>query len=195
MGMFGNKDGLTPEQLEETLAPLLERLDKLETSVKKQAQQMAELELQLKQRQPANTVSDADSVDGEASAVSFEETMGLSEPTVEPLASTPLSAQTLFLPAPTPDGLFLESSEKEQVGKSIYQLRTEDGMNGQFIMLNTPDAIATAMISISQFVKPACRIEGNTHQQPRAINTLEEGMAQNDGGVWKVVRKAIVVFE
>ncbi|MBM6994005.1 MAG: hypothetical protein I3J02_12225 [Prevotella sp.] len=193
--MFGNKDGLTPEQLEETLAPLLERLDKLETSVKKQARQMAELEQQFKECQPKDVQGESQlSVDA-VSMGGLSDPVELTSPTLSSPDTPPSSAQTLYLPAPTPDGQFLESSAIEQVGKSIYQMRTEDGVNGQFIMLNTPDAIATAMISISQFVKPACRIEGNTHQQPRAIITLEEGMAQNDNGVWKVVRKARVVFE
>ena len=50
------------------------------------------------------------------------------------------------------------------------------------------------MISVSQFVKPVCRIEGNTRRQPQHIETLEEGVAQLSGDVWKVVRKATVQF-
>lgn len=80
------------------------------------------------------------------------------------------------------------------MGKSIYRLHTDDGVNGRFVMLSSPDAIATAMISVSQFVKPVCRIEGNTHRQPQHIETLEEGVAQLSGDVWKVVRKATVQF-
>ena len=206
MGMFGsnNKDYITQEQLDEIMTPLLERIDKLETAAQKQAKLMAELEQQLK----AGVGTAQKSDDGmDSSALQTVEGVGLTEvPSMDSygLGATEQSSlnhvssaesQTFYLPAPTSDGQFLESSGVEQVGKSIYQLRTEDGINGQFIMLSTPDAIATASISISQFVKPVCRIEGNTHQIPRQIETLEEGMAQRDGNVWKVVRKARVSFQ
>ncbi|MBR7086533.1 MAG: hypothetical protein IKI47_03185, partial [Prevotella sp.] len=76
-----------------------------------------------------------------------------------------------------------------------YQLTTTDGQNGTFILLDTPDAIATAMISVSQFVKPACKVSGNTALQPRHIITEEEGVASREGTGWKITRKAVVHFE
>ena len=100
-----------------------------------------------------------------------------------------------YLPAPTPDGLFLQASEREQIGKSVYQLTTSDGQNGTFILLDTPDAIATAMISVSTFVKPVCKVSGNTYMKPRHIITEEEGTATREGAAWKVIRKAVVRFE
>ena len=100
-----------------------------------------------------------------------------------------------YLPAPTPDGLFLQASEREQIGKSVYQLTTNDGQNGTFILLDTPDAIATAMISVSTFVKPVCKVSGNTYMRPRHIITEEEGTATREGAAWKVIRKAVVRFE
>lgn len=115
----------------------------------------------------------------------------------EPAAMQPQAArnlQTYYLPAPTADGIFPTASLSEQMGTSIYQMTTDDGRNGRFIMLSTPDAIATAMISVSQFVKPVCRVEGNTHRLPRNIETLEEGTVKRDGSVWKVQQKAIVRF-
>ncbi len=195
MGMFSNKEYITPEGLEDSLAPLIERIDRLETVVKEQARRLADLELELRQyeeRVPqfAPVVSDL----SDPATHPSEPSQGVSSVDGS-LSVTNANSQTIYLAAPTPDGLFMETSRTEEVGKSIYQLRSEDGMNGQFIMLSTPDAIATAMISISQFVKPACRIEGNTHRQPQSITTLEEGVAQRDGTVWKVVRKARVIFE
>ena len=105
------------------------------------------------------------------------------------------STEILYLAAPTPDGTFSQASAMEQIGKSIYQLTTADGQNGTFILLDTPDAIATAMISVSQFVKPACKISGNTAIQPRHIITEEEGAASREGTGWKITRKAVVRFE
>ena len=105
------------------------------------------------------------------------------------------STEILYLAAPSPDGTFSQASAMEQIGKSIYQLTTTDGQNGTFILLDTPDAIATAMISVSQFVKPACKISGNTAIQPRHIITEEEGAASREGTGWKITRKAVVRFE
>ena len=104
-------------------------------------------------------------------------------------------SEIFYLAAPNPDGTFSQASAVEQIGKSIYQLTTADGQNGTFILLDTPDAIATAMISVSQFVKPACKISGNTAIQPRHIITEEEGAASREGTGWKITRKAVVRFE
>ena len=104
-------------------------------------------------------------------------------------------SQELYLAAPTADGLFLRQSATEQIGKSIYKLVSEDGQNGSFILLDTPDAIATAMISVSQFVKSVCKVSGNTALMPRHILTEEAGVATREGEGWRVVRKAVVRFE
>lgn len=117
------------------------------------------------------------------------------EPVVGGTVVNVRTSSVYYLPAPTPDGLFLQASEREQIGKSVYQLTTSDGLNGTFILLDTPDAIATAMISVSTFVKPACKVSGNTYMQPRHIITEEEGTATREGGAWRVVRKAVVRFE
>lgn len=103
--------------------------------------------------------------------------------------------KTFYLSAPTPDGVFEDFSEEQQAGKSIYQLSTRDGRNGTFIMLSTPEAVATANISVSQFIKPVCKIMGNARVMPRRIDTVEEGKATLDGGVWRMLRKAVVAFE
>lgn len=113
------------------------------------------------------------------------------------LSTTPNTPQTktLYLAAPSADGTFPSVSMREQIGKSIYQLTTTDDHNGSFVILDTNDAIATAMISVSQFIKPVCKVKGSTAQYPRHIITEEEGTAAKEGAVWKVVRKAIVRFE
>ncbi len=185
--MFGNnKDYISQAQLDELLQPLVERIDQLETSAKKQAELIAVLERQLKDLHKKNE----EPRQAEQAHVGIASTVA-----VQPSAlQTPVS-ETLFLSAPTADATFTEQSSTEQVGKSIYQLRTEDGVNGHFVMLSTPDAIATAMISVSQFVKPVCRIEGNIHRLPQHIETLEEGIVQRDGTVWRVVQKATILFE
>jgi hypothetical protein len=187
--MFGNnKDFMTPEQLDELLKPLLERVQKLETTVGRQAAQLEALRSRLE--------AQADGVAAVVSHDAVEDKVELELGDTIALEVPPVVADTAwYLPAPTPDGQFAEGSATLQVGKSIYRLRSADGHNGYFEMLSSPDALATALISVSQFVKPVCRIEGNTHRLPQRVETVEEGTAQRDGNGWRVVRKATVKFE
>lgn len=96
----------------------------------------------------------------------------------------------LYLPAPNPDGFFASYSTVKQVGKSIYKLMLTDADNGRFEVLDDEDAMATATISISQFVKPVCRIEGDVRLRPRTLVTIEPGMVSREGKGWRVVKKA-----
>lgn len=195
------------------LDELFQRLEHLERKCRRMDGRIAELEEQLAQIDVRKTNFDAQNAENSTSeALSVAETevesVGINIETPSTL-HTPHSTlhespstlheshstEILYLAAPTPDGTFSQASAMEQIGKSIYQLTTTDGQNGTFILLDTPDAIATAMISVSQFVKPACKISGNTAIQPRHIITEEEGAASREGTGWKITRKAVVRFE
>lgn len=191
--MFGNKRYVTEEQVAERIQPLEDRMAQLEKVIESQALVLEELRAALEEwKGRAEALSDAPaSTDVAASAAAF----ATPSATKANAAGTQRHApSTWFFSMPTAEGVFPESTPQEEVGKSIYQMRTEDGVNGHFVMLSTPDAIATAMISVSQFVKPVCRIEGNTHRQPQRIETLDEGVVKCDEGVWRVVAKATVRF-
>ena len=190
------------------LDELFQRLEHLERKCRRMDGRIAELEEQLAQIDVKKTNFDAQNAENSTSeALSVAETevesVGIHiEETPHSSLLTPHSSlheshstEILYLAAPTPDGTFSQASAMEQIGKSIYQLTTTDGQNGTFILLDTPDAIATAMISVSQFVKPACKISGNTAIQPRHIITEEEGAASREGTGWKITRKAVVRFE
>lgn len=196
--MFGNKRYITEEQVAERLQPLEERMAQLEKVIESQASVLEELRAALEEwKGRAEALSDASlsnasaSADVAASATAFATPSATKANAAGPQHQAP---STWFFSMPTAEGVFPESTPQEEVGKSIYQMRTEDGVNGHFVMLSTPDAIATAMISVSQFVKPVCRIEGNTHRQPQRIETLDEGVVKCDEGVWRVVAKATVRF-
>ncbi len=196
------------------LDELFQRLEHLERKCRRMDGRIAELEEQLAQidvkktnfdaQNAENSTSEALSVaenEVESVGIHIEETSSSlheSHSTLHTPHSTlheSHSTEILYLAAPSPDGTFSQASAMEQIGKSIYQLTTSDGQNGTFILLDTPDAIATAMISVSQFVKPACKISGNTAIQPRHIITEEEGAASREGTGWKITRKAVVRFE
>ena len=196
--MFGNKRYVTEEQVAERLQPLEDRMAQLEKVIESQALVLEELRAALEEwKGRAEALSGAPLSDAPASTDVAASAAAFATPsaTKANAAGSQRHAQsTWFFSMPTAEGVFPESTPQEEVGKSIYQMRTEDGVNGHFVMLSTPDAIATAMISVSQFVKPVCRIEGNTHRQPQRIETLDEGVVKCDEGVWRVVAKATVRF-
>ena len=96
----------------------------------------------------------------------------------------------MFFPVPV-DGVFSNGTEEIEVGKSLYMLKTTDGQNATFTILNTPEAIATALISLSQMVKPVCKII-NTVTNPLEIVTEGPGTAVREGDTWKMVTKSVV---
>ena len=194
------------------LDELFQRLEHLERKCRRMEARIAELEEKNADSELKNMDSEAKNVDSERnfdSETTTVESVGIhieetpsslhetpsTNHTPHSTLHTPHSMEILYLAAPNPDGTFSQVSSMEQIGKSIYQLTTTDGQNGTFILLDTPDAIATAMISVSQFVQPACKISGNTAIQPRHIITEEEGAASREGTGWKITRKAVVRFE
>ena len=204
------ENDLPPQDLEE----LFQRLEHLERKCRRMETRIKELEAKMTAPTASETVSEAVSVaESEVESVGInldnaaanlmgkpvEMPLGkpMEMPLEEPQTAESFGGQSeiFYLAAPNPDGTFSQASAVEQIGKSIYQLTTADGQNGTFILLDTPDAIATAMISVSQFVKPACKISGNTAIQPRHIITEEEGAASREVTGWKITRKAVVRFE
>ena len=193
--MFGSKYYMTPEQLNELLNPLGERIAQLEEQVREMREEIASL----RRNDDHTAVADQPS---DAAVADVPPVIGINMEQAEAFAPQGGSARTgqdadtiLYLQAPTADGVFTHSSEREQIGKSIYQLNTKDGVNGSFILIDSPDAIATATISVSQFVKPVCKVNGVVRSMPRHIVTEEEGMVQKDAEGWRVTRKAVVRFE
>lgn len=186
--MFGNKGYMTEEQVAAFVQPLRERVEQLEELIGQQAVALQALRAEMDRLGEA---MESRPVLPSSLSASLSEDGARVERGAEKVHAV---ASTWFFSTPSPEGSFSGGTAEETVGKSIYQLRTDDGVNGRFVMLSSPDAIATAMISVSQFVKPVCRIEGNTHRQPQHIETLEEGVAQLTGDVWKVVKKATVQF-
>lgn len=102
--------------------------------------------------------------------------------------------KTFYLPTPSPDGVFTEAFTQPRVGRTVYQMTTTDDHHGTFSFYENRDALATAMISISQIVKTVCRVENNKNN-PREIKNISEGQVVREGSAWRVVEKATVRFE
>lgn len=158
-----------------------DRLDVMEDRIKVLENRVAELEAFIHKHQDTVTVDKP----------KVEETEAVEAPVVDHQPHT----ISYYLAAPNPDGTFSDISKSEQIGKSIYQLTTSDEISGNFIMLDTHDAIATAMISVSQFVKPVCKVKGAVSTLPRHIVTEEEGVAVKEGEIWRVKNKAVIRME
>ena len=175
--------------LEDRVRTLVKRVDELEKRVEALEKNASKKEEVTEEVVPPTTIN--------MEPVAVDANVHVDQPSQGLSTSTPSYSQTktLYLAAPSVDGSFPSVSPREQIGKSIYQLTTSDDLNGSFVILDSNDAIATAMISVSQFIKPVCKVKGSTAQYPRHIITEEEGTATKEGGMWKVVRKAVVRFE
>ncbi|MCI6551030.1 MAG: hypothetical protein MR450_09295 [Prevotella sp.] len=200
--MFGSKDYITPEQAEELIAPLMERIDRLEQQIQTLQQEISSLRLETAVTAATKEASGSKQEISKQVIEPEQPLIGINMDQADAFAPQGAMAgreaqrrSTVYLQAPSGDGLFTLFSEQEQIGKSIYLLTSADGLNGTFILIDSHDAIATAMISVSQFVKPVCKVIGNTRQLPRHIVTEEEGVARKDAGGWRVTRKAVVRFE
>ncbi|MCH4148628.1 MAG: hypothetical protein LKG25_00405 [Prevotella sp.] len=185
--MFGNNKDI--EEIRQQLEEYAESNEALKKDLEKLKEELEDLKTQVSNLQERALPSKS-----ESQKEAVFEAGTLTKMDVEPQRSEPIE-QVFYLAAPANDGLFAQLSSSEQIGKSIYKMVTKDGLNGNFILMDTPDAIATAMISVSQFIKPVCKVDGNIHQQPRHIITEEEGTVTKEGEAWRVSRKAIVRFE
>lgn len=186
--LSGNKELQELQQLCEQQAEQLEllagELAALKRQMSKMEARMADMDQLVAKMSAQDTI------------VSTKEPLQVADSTNEP-ASVAISpaTQRFYLAAPTPDGCFTDISTVEQTGKSLYVLTVKDGMTGMYSMIANDEAMATAMISISQFVKSACKVIGDTHKPPRRIVTVEDGCVTREGDVWRITRKAVVRFE
>ena len=62
---------------------------------------------------------------------------------------------------------------------------------GTGLILNTPEAIAAALISMNDMVKPACKVL-NTVADPVEILAEKLGTAVREGDGWRITNKAVV---
>lgn len=190
--IFGNK-GQLQEQVDaslERIGQLEQQVERLASLVERQQKDIEKLHGRLDELRSAlsRTGESLALQSGEADArTHMEGSDGVKE-------SGSSREQTLYFGPPQADGLMSEPSVTVREGDSIYQLDTPDGSHGVFSVIPTPDSLATALISVSQFVKPVCRVVGTVSAQASRLETLHEGTAEFHDGSWVVTRKAEVKF-
>lgn len=193
--MFG-KEKITREEVDELLAALTSRVDELEAALSDAENRSADLARRLDKLSEQVRMMQQSATSLAVSATKREST------TAQPLDThstttegTDKITKRWYLAAPSVDGRFDKGTTDEIKGTSLFVLTTKDGINGSYELLASPDALATAMISVSSFLKPVCRISGNTRTMPRAVTTLRMGRAVFKNGGWEVTEKAELKFE
>lgn len=186
MALFGHNEEM--QRILEDIAKISSRIDDMEKSMAVFNKQQAELYQKISDLQ-----AEVDAMKNETSKPHILTTPEPIQP--QDLRTSKPDNLTFYLAPPASDGTFANFSPTMQIGKSVYELTTADGINGTFSMIDSDDALATAMISVSQFVKSVCRIDGNTRIYPAHISTIEKGVAVKENGVWKVSKKAFVRFQ
>lgn len=166
-------------------------LEKYEKDIKSLKRKISRLEDSLSEQNSGNKIA---ALSASITADDNEPEKGLhSSPLGETEGGSP-TPQTFYLPTPSPDGVFHETFTQPRVGRTVYQMTTIDDHHGTFSFYENRDALATAMISISQIVKTVCRVE-NYKNNPREITNVAEGQVVREGNAWRVVEKATVRFE
>lgn len=176
---------ITAEEYDKEIKALKERIEKLESGLSNQSDKPVQENL--------STPSERfDSPDNAPCLSTINPPLDSNRRNFQ--SETETEPLTQYLPPPSPDGVFHETFSQPRVGKTVYQMTTVDGNNGTFIFYDNRDALATAMISISQIVKTVCRVENNKNA-PRNIVNVKEGQVVREGNSWRVVEKATVRFE
>lgn len=100
------------------------------------------------------------------------------------------SSLVMFYAVPT-EGVFTEGTTEIIPGRSFYMLKTMDGVNGTFQILNTSENITEALNALSDIVKPACKIL-NTVSSPVEILAERPGQVVREADGWHITAKAHV---
>jgi hypothetical protein len=111
-------------------------------------------------------------------------------PIVEQPVARPKFSVVMFYPVPE-DGMFVNGTTDIEPGKSLYMMKTSDNVHATFQILNTPEAIGAALISMNDMVKPACKVL-NTVADPVEILAEKLGTAIREGDGWRITNKAVV---
>lgn len=196
-----NEEMVTMEQYRAERVRLMERIKAVEIemenikSQKRDKQQdekpVAAVAQPIEPAAPQHVAEKAEAPAEPQSPSLFSETIEPAPAVEEPVvAPRPKFSAVMFYPVPV-DGVFLNGTSDIEVGKSLYMLKTSDDQNATFQILNTPEAIATALISMNEMVKPACKIL-NTVAAPVEILAEKLGTAEREGDGWRITNKAVV---
>ena len=102
----------------------------------------------------------------------------------------------LFLPKPDANDYFIRTTEVVEIGNSIFELSTNDGVTGTFKVIDNPEVHQFALMMPTENLVRACTGKGIQISNGKTrIVTDREGTARLENGRWHVAVKAIIHYE
>ena len=102
----------------------------------------------------------------------------------------------LFLTKTDANEYFIRSTEVVEIGNSIFELTTNDGITGTFKVIDNPEVHQFALMMPTENLVRACTGKGIQISNGKTrIITDREGTARCDNGRWHVAVKAIIHYE
>ncbi|MGM9811997.1 MAG: hypothetical protein ACI30V_04055 [Muribaculaceae bacterium] len=114
-----------------------------------------------------------------------------------PLADEPVvEPKKLFLSKPDANDYFMRATDEIEVGNSIYELCTFDGITGTYRVIDSPDVHHFALMMPTENLVRACTGNGIQLSNGKTrIITDRDGTARCENGRWHVAVKAIIHYE
>ena len=102
----------------------------------------------------------------------------------------------LFLTKPDANDYFIRTTEVVEIGNSIFELSTNDGVTGTFKIIDNPEVHQFALMMPTENLVRACTGKGIQISNGKTrIVTDREGTARLENGRWHVAVKAIIHYE
>ena len=102
----------------------------------------------------------------------------------------------LFLTKPDANDYFIRTTEVVEIGNSIFELSTNDGVTGTFTVIDHPEVHQFALMMPTENLVRACTGKGIQISNGKTrIVTDREGTARLENGRWHVAVKAIIHYE
>lgn len=102
----------------------------------------------------------------------------------------------LYLTKPDANDYFIRSTEAVEVGNSVFELTTNDGVTGTFKVIDNYDVQQTALQMPTEYLLRACTGKSiNISSGKTRIITDREGTARCENGRWHVAVQAIIHYE
>ena len=102
----------------------------------------------------------------------------------------------LFLTKPDANDYFIRTTEVVEIGNSIFELSTNDGVTGTFKVIDNPEVHQFALMMPTENLVRACTGKGIQISNGKTrIGTDREGTARLENGRWHVAVKAIIHYE
>ena len=91
---------------------------------------------------------------------------------------------------------FIRTTEVVEIGNSIFELSTNDGVTGTFKVIDNPEVHQFALMMPTENLVRACTGKGIQISNGKTrIVTDREGTARLENGRWHVAVKAIIHYE